>query len=337
METLMLMPDQVSSLSRWEVMNTHDPDRARSHLSSLFRPHKVQDHAQKDAMHFQHNRVELGGFSVNTLSYGKELTIDARNNLADSYLVKFTLRGSSEVKQHKDSFATHEGTVCVLNPSLPLKDHMSKDFEMLIVQIEGNNLRQQLSEELGISINQTLEFQPVSCSLVGKAAGLARMVKMVCEDLADEHSELQYQQVSRQIERALISLLLMDIPHTYSDRLNQEIKQPAPYIVRRAEDYIHTHLYERIVLDDLSAVAGVSSRALQLAFRKFRGVTPMEYIRNYRLDCVRRLLTNRIIDKSITQIALDSGFTHLSKFAYYYKERFGELPSETFANRRFIP
>jgi AraC-like DNA-binding protein len=213
---------------------------------------------------------------------------------------------------------------------------MSKDFEMLIVQIEGNSLRQQLSEELRMSISQPLEFQAVSCSLTGKAASFARMVKMVCEDLADKHSELQNQQVNRKIERALVSLLLMEIPHTYSDRLNQEIKQPAPYLVRCAEDYIHTHLYERIVLDDLSAVAGVSSRTLQLAFRKFRGVTPMEYIRNYRLDYVRQQLTNRIIDKSITRIALDSGFTHLGKFAHYYKERFGELPSETFANRRLI-
>jgi AraC-like DNA-binding protein len=335
-ETSILMPDQVSSLSHWEVMKTHDPDRACTHLSSLFRPHKVRDHAHKDAMHFQHSRAELGNFSVNTLSYGKEVTIDARNNPVDSYLVTFTLRGSSEVKQMKNSFTTHPGTVCVLNPSLPLKDHMSKDFKMLIVQIDGNSLREQLSEELGISINQTLEFQPVSSSLTGKATSFARMVKMVCEDLADEHSELQYHQVNRQIERALVSLLLMEIPHTYSDRLKQEIKQPAPYIIRRTEDYIHTHLYERIVLDDLSAVSGVSGRTLQLAFKKYRGVTPMEYVRNYRLDYVRQQLTNRILDKSITQIALDSGFTHLSKFAYYYRERFGELPSETFTKRRFV-
>jgi AraC-like DNA-binding protein len=337
METSMLMPDQVLPLSQWQVMDTRNPDRACSHLSSLFRPHMVRDHAQSDSMHFQHNRVEMGNISINALSYGKEVTIDARNILADSYLVKFTLRGSSEVIQDKNSFNTHAGTVCVLNPSLPLKDHMSKDLEMLIVQIEGNSLRQLLSEEWGVSIAQALKFQPVSCSLSGRIASFARMVKMVCEDIEDKHSDLQYQRISQQIERTLMSLLLMEMPHTYSDRLNQEIKKPAPYIILRVEDYIHAHLYERIVLDDLSAVAGVSSRALQLAFRKFRGVTPMEYIRNYRLDCVRRLLTTRKIDKSITQIALDSGFIHLSKFAYYYKKRFGELPSETFANRRFIP
>jgi len=336
METSMLMPDHILPLSNWQVMNTHDQGRACSHLSTLFRPHKVRDHALKDAMHFQHNRVELGNFSVNTLSYGKEVTIDARNNLVDSYLVKFTLRGSSEVKQHKDSFTTDVGSVCVLNPSLPLKDHMSRDFETLIVQLKGNSLRQQLSEELGMSISQPLEFQAVSRSLTGKTASFARMVKMVCEDMADKHYGLQNQQVNRKIERDLVSLLLMDIPHTYSDRLNQEIRQPAPYLVRRAEDYIHTHLYERIVLDDLSVVTGVSSRTLQLAFRKFRGVTPMEYIRNYRLDYVRQQLTNRIIDKNITRIALDSGFTHLGKFAHYYKKRFGELPSETFANRGSI-
>lgn len=332
----MLMPGQVLPLSQWQIMNTHNPDRACAHLSSLFRPHKVRDHVQSDPLHFQHNRVEMGSFSINALSYGKEVTIDARNNLADSYLVTFTLRGSSEVMQHKNAFNTHAGTVCVLNPSQPLKDHMSKDCELLIVQIEGNSLRELLSEELGVPINQALEFQAVSCSLSGKAASFARMVNMVCEDLTDKHSGLQYQRVNRQIERTLVSLLLTEIPHNYSDRLNQEIKNPAPYIILRVEDYIHTNLRERIVLDDLSAITGFSNRTLQLAFKKFRGVTPMEYLRNCRLDYARNLLMKSSIEKSITEIALDSGFTHLGKFANYYKARFGELPSKTYANKRHI-
>ena len=62
----------------------------------------------------------------------------------------------------------------------------------------------------------------------------------------------------------------------------------------------------------------------------------MEYLRNCRLDYARNLLMKSSIEKSITEIALDSGFTHLGKFANYYKARFGELPSKTYANKRHI-
>jgi len=34
---------------------------------------------------------------------------------------------------------------------------------------------------------------------------------------------------------------------------------------------------------------------------------------------------------SVTEVALSCGFNHLSKFAKSYRERFGELPSETLA------
>jgi len=217
MDKSILIPELARRLSHWGVLDTRNPARACAHLSVLFRPHRVRLHRRVDSLHFQHNRIELGGISINTLRYGEEVTIDAANNLADSYLVKFTLSGSSEVTQLHNRYRTRMGTVCVLNPSLPLNDHMSSDFEMLIVQIAGRELRGLLAEQLGISLRRPLEFLPVSCPLSGGVASFSRLVRTVCDDLADRRSDLRLQEIGRQLGRLMMQLVLLELPHSYSE------------------------------------------------------------------------------------------------------------------------
>lgn len=334
MNNSILIPDHARLLSQWGVMETRDPARACTHLSQLFRPQRVRLHHRGQGISFQHNRVELAGLAINTLRYGEEVTIDARNNLADSYLVKFTLNGASEVTQQRHHYHTRQGTVCVLNPSLPLNDHMSADMEMLIVQFEGRELRDLLAEELGFPLRRPLEFQPLSCSISSNAASFSRLVRTICDDLADGHSDLLRQETGRQLGRLMMQLLLLELPHSYSEQLRQEDRRPAPACVRLAEDYVHAHLDESILLAGLCTVSGASPRTLQQAFRKYRGMSPMEYIRNARLEQAHRRLGDPDVTGSVSEIALDCGFSHLSRFAYAYRERYGELPSVTRSRKR---
>ena len=57
----------------------------------------------------------------------------------------------------------------------------------------------------------------------------------------------------------------------------------------------------------------------------------MQYVRTTRLHRARRILRSIVVShRSISEIALDSGFWHLSQFAVDYKALFGESPSTTF-------
>lgn len=59
-------------------------------------------------------------------------------------------------------------------------------------------------------------------------------------------------------------------------------------------------------------------------------MSPMAYVRIRRLDAVSRaLLALGPEETSVTEIATDHGFFHLSRFAADYRRRFGEFPSET--------
>ena len=101
--------------------------------------------------------------------------------------------------------------------------------------------------------------------------------------------------------------------------------------VERAREYIRVNLTEPIRLSDLCKHAHAQARSLEYGFREVVGVSPIAYIRATRLHRARRLLRSTAVrTRSISEIALDCGFWHLSQFAVDYKHLFNESPSVTF-------
>jgi AraC-like DNA-binding protein len=103
--------------------------------------------------------------------------------------------------------------------------------------------------------------------------------------------------------------------------------------VRRAREYIHAHAADPISFSDLASRIGVGLRALQLAFRRELGCSPREYLITCRLEVARGRLMSPSEGATVTQIALECGFTDLAFFARKYREQFGERPSETLRRR----
>jgi AraC-like DNA-binding protein len=96
----------------------------------------------------------------------------------------------------------------------------------------------------------------------------------------------------------------------------------APYYLRRVKKHIRAHGHEPVSLADMVNVSGVSARSLHTGFRRFRGATPMKYLKNHRLELAHaRLKKGSEAGQTVTDIALGVGFTHLSKFARDYQER----------------
>lgn len=92
--------------------------------------------------------------------------------------------------------------------------------------------------------------------------------------------------------------------------------------------YMQSRLSAPVSLNDLAAAAGVSVRTLNALCHRHLGETPMNHLRNMRLDAVRTKLKLQP-GISITATALDYGFGHHGRFSAYYLRRFGELPRET--------
>jgi AraC-like DNA-binding protein len=100
--------------------------------------------------------------------------------------------------------------------------------------------------------------------------------------------------------------------------------------VQRARAYIDENLANPIRLSEVCAHARAQARSLEYGFHEMLGITPVSYIKAVRLNRVRRLLLSSVLaERTITEIALDCGFWHLSQFSMDYKIFFGESPSVT--------
>ena len=100
--------------------------------------------------------------------------------------------------------------------------------------------------------------------------------------------------------------------------------------VERVRRFIHAHLSESMTLAELCSHAHLQARSLEYGFRDLVGLSPFKYIKMLRLGEVRRRLqTSNAAERSVSEVALDCGFCHLSQFAADYKRVFLESPSAT--------
>jgi transcriptional regulator GlxA family with amidase domain len=96
---------------------------------------------------------------------------------------------------------------------------------------------------------------------------------------------------------------------------------------------MESNLDAPITLSDIVRAAGVPGRTLFKHFEDWKGVSPMRYLRNVRLQRAREALKRGRADTSVTEIAKSCGFNHMSRFSAEYRKRFGECPSKTLGRR----
>lgn len=124
-----------------------------------------------------------------------------------------------------------------------------------------------------------------------------------------------------------------------ADSLNASFKlysSPDSFIVKNAEELIEANPEIYFSIQEIADQVNTSTRNLQLAFRKHRGHSPMQFLKERKLYKSRSFLMNPDSDTTIKKIAYDSGFLNLSSFSNYYQQLFGELPSETLAKAKQI-
>jgi len=99
------------------------------------------------------------------------------------------------------------------------------------------------------------------------------------------------------------------------------------------EAWLAQHALSRVPLAELARRAGRSMRSLQRACAKL-GYTPQTYLHSVRLDRAREMLLAPSDMLTVAEVAETVGYPHLGRFAGYYAERFGELPSDTLTRGR---
>ncbi len=318
-------------LNRCVMLETADIDTVHQHMSSMFCPHDLRIDGGVPPIAFRHHQASLKRLTFNATDYGNPYgrVVVSIPPPDDIHLVQFSLAGKAEIVQGDETHILRPGQLCVLSSDKPVRQTFDVGYKHFTVKIPKADLELLLAQELGFRPGE-LRFSPRPVDLEGAAASFAQMIRTVCDDIDFGRMVYNHPRTSNSLEDILKRLLLVAVPHNHSDLFNSAAAGPAPYYVRRVEEFIRAHVEEPIGLPDFIEVSGVSGRSLHAGFRRFRNTTPMGYLKDYRLGLAREALKTGVDNNlSVTEVALSCGFTHLSKFARDYQERFGERPSVT--------
>lgn len=106
--------------------------------------------------------------------------------------------------------------------------------------------------------------------------------------------------------------------------LQQQNKDHAK--LEKVYEYVFQNLQNGINIKDASSHVFMEPQSFCRYFKKKTNKTFMDYVKNVRIGIATKLLAET--DKSITQIAFESGYNNLSNFNCYFKELIKKTPSE---------
>jgi AraC-like DNA-binding protein len=166
------------------------------------------------------------------------------------------------------------------------------------------------------------------------SSGFRRLVDYLFGELCHQGISLKNSLFTRELEETLIVSYMLSIDENINGLYPNKNHAAAPITIKKAEEFILAHLTEPLSLADLSTYSGLPIRTLSRNFKKFIGTTPMQFLRERRLEAAHsELLRGTVETHSVTNTALRYGFGHVGKFAATYLAVFHELPSETLKRR----
>lgn len=118
-------------------------------------------------------------------------------------------------------------------------------------------------------------------------------------------------------------ILGVEVISRFIQRANIKIKTEFEF--EQTIKYILNHFTKKIEIHELAHLEKISLRQFERRFKSCYGVSPKQYIERVRLDVACQVLTGS--NKSIYQVASETGFFDSSHFIARFKKRFGIAPN----------
>jgi AraC-like DNA-binding protein len=187
-------------------------------------------------------------------------------------------------------------------------------------------LTERLSTLLERPILRKLHFEPRVDLNVSGFQGIKALIDLATGSEFDLLINTGTLMPSR-LREMLIDAVLEAWPHNFSEALRRPSPLIAPRHVKRAVEYIQAHPDALVSGSDLARLTSVSLRALQAGFRRFMGLSIVEYQREVRLQRAYDMLTQSG-SPSVTEVAVQLGFTNVGRFCQYFQNAYGLSPAQ---------
>lgn len=210
--------------------------------------------------------------------------------------------------------------------------------EITAAVISAQRLEAYAEEVEGVDLRKVMDnVNPVEIIPTGVANQLLNALNDGTNYISQNSENPNVQHVWRHYEDNLLSTCLQALLHAHDCQGRHYDQRIHRYIVSRVRELTLSADGESLTIGEICTSLNISRRTLNHAFIRVLGITPVEYMRNVRLHRVRAELQSSPYQvTTIADVAAKWGFWHMSLFARYYRELFGECPSDTLESSRTI-
>lgn len=315
----------LSPLLKHCLFSTQEPLESHQRVAQEFSDHQLRwQRGQIDTVMY---RAKAQNLSVFMLRYGAEVEIRPQP-FDDFALIHVTLKGMAEIEADNHKLALPPGRSAILAPKKNLRMLWQEGSEQLIVKVPGVLLRAAGATENSMLQLPSVAMYSLAAEQQWKALLQALLVATQCGSAASQTACAAW---LPPLEQSIAAYVMAQ----HSQGVDGEPAGAAAHAVdleqqrlAAMEAYMLKRLGAPIALEDLAKAVGMSARSLHTLSLKQYGVSPMERLRWLRLEAARAYLQS-VPHANVTDAALQHGFGHLGRFSAYYRDRFGELPSQT--------
>jgi AraC-like DNA-binding protein len=303
------------------LFESDDLDETRELISRVMQPHALIPTGREPGVAHM-DFAKVGKLGLGTIAFGDAMHVDVEF-VDDYYLMMFCVRGTAEVRSLGRTVRVDRDNAVLCAPGQPFDALLSPDCEQFVLRIDPDTF----TSHMGPRAQSLPSRVPVGSVAL---RGWQQQLQL----LTGSEQILTYARenpvIGTQFEGLLMELLVAGL-----DEVRQGARPASlsPGFVKRAEDFMQANFGGQLQLADVALAVGVPERTLLDGFQRFKGVSPIQYLRTVRLEHARQALRDGPAHARVAEVALACGFAHLGRFSIAYREQFGELPSDTLRNR----
>jgi len=318
------LPNAFTAPAMSKLFDSSDLEETRAMVGRVMKPHRLGIAGRGQRLQSRMHHVALGEVSLSRLRYGADVDIEP-GPLGDFFLVQMPLKGWAHVKCGDQAVESGPDVASVLNPSESTTMRWRADSDQIMVRVSRALVERTLAVQLGRPLHDCIRFRLGfrwrDCEL------WTQLITYILKCASQVQQLQRHQLVVTHIEQLVAATLLSVHAHNYEHAAPARSGAVLPRHVRKVQEYLNAHAHEPIRAEQLASMAGVSLRSLYAGFKEFCGVSPMQYLRDLRLERAHADLLSG--SGSVGGVALRWGFGHLGRFSADYRKRFGESPSDS--------
>ncbi|HWO62487.1 MAG TPA: AraC family transcriptional regulator [Umezawaea sp.] len=282
--------------------------------------------ANRGTFRYRHRLFALGPVALTESTYRQDISAEFVE-FAPMYRISLPVNGSIEYTSRAVEGVAHRGNAAISGPgdALTVK-RWPGGTRLLSAKLDSGIVEAALASMIGGPVGGPIEFLPDMPTDVEPASSWMNLAT----NIGRVATLLENPLVAAPFADSLARGLLIAGRHSFSRRVVREATLPRSTVIRAAIGYIEDNVGVPMTVSQIASFCHISTRALQVGFKKHVGMSPITYARRARLRKAHAELQTADHDTTtVTSIAHRWGFTNLGRFAAEYRSAYGRSPAET--------